>query len=101
MSRSTRRRVRSRWSVRHSGLAGQGLVRIEAHAVRLDVGLVDDVEAVFVAQVVPARDVRIMARPDGVDVQPLHQGDVPAHQLLAHDLEADGIVLVAIDARGS
>ena len=80
------------------GLIGQGLVRIEAHAVGFDIGLVDEIEPVSVAEFVPPRDVGIMARPDGVDVEPLHQPDVLDHKLFADDLGVSGVVFVPVHA---
>ena len=76
---------------------GQGLLAV-AHAVALDVGLVDQVEAVAVAQVIPGRLVRIMAGAHGVDVVLLHHQDVLDHALDRDRLAAVGIDLVAVDA---
>ena len=79
------------------GIFGQALLAV-AHAVRFDVGLVDDVEAVLVAELVPARVVRVVAGPDGVDVRTLHDLDIAPHGLLGDDVGREGIVLMAIDA---
>src|SRR5690606_34645480 len=45
-------------------------------AVGLEVGLVDEVEAVFVGEFVPQRVVGVVRGADGVDVQPFDEGDV-------------------------
>ena len=50
-----------------------------ADAVRFEIGLVHQVDAVLVAQVVPARVVGIVRGPHGVDVVALHQLDVLDH----------------------
>jgi hypothetical protein len=67
-------------------------------AVRLDVGLVLHVEAVLVAERVPALVVRVVARPHGVDVVTLHQDDVFDHHLARRHLPEVGVVLVPVDA---
>ena len=66
--------------------------------MRLDVGLVDDQQAVFVAEFVPAVVVRIVAGADGVEVELLHRLDVEAHILLGHGervLRADVVTVHA------
>ena len=69
-----------------------------AQTMRLAVGLVHDVHAYGVAQLVPARTVGVVGQPDGIDVSLLHQAQVLQHQLLGHDAGAVGVVLVAVDA---
>ena len=44
-----------------------------AHAVGFDVALIDNVEAVTVTEVVPARIVGVVACADGVDVELFHE----------------------------
>ncbi len=85
--------------VRHPpcGIIPQGHVRIVAHAVGLDVRLVDDVQAVLVGQLVPAGIVGIVGSADRVDVELLHQPDVLEHALVRHDVTGQRIVLVTID----
>ena len=66
--------------------------------VRLDVRLVDDVEAQPVAQVEPVRVVRVVGAADRVEVELLHQPRIRLHQL-ARDGPASRIVVVmAVDA---
>lgn len=60
-------------------LAGQRLLAV-AHAVRLDVRLVEHVDAVAVAEVVPDGVVGIVARTHGVDVELLHDADILHHR---------------------
>ena len=69
-----------------------------AHAVRLDVGLVDDIDAVAVAELVPLRVVGIVRRAHGVDVELLHDADILQHPLAAHDVPRQRVDLVAVDA---
>ena len=73
----------------------QGTVAV-AHAVALDVGLGCKVDAVLVAEVIPARVVGIVAGAHGVDVQLLHDLDVLNHTLHGDDIAAVGIQLVAV-----
>ncbi|OAV64901.1 hypothetical protein Barb4_03772 [Bacteroidales bacterium Barb4] len=68
------------------------------HAVRFDVGFGYDVDAVFVAEVIPEIVVWIVAGADGVDVVLLHQGDVLNHPLARDGIAAVGVYLVAIGA---
>ena len=69
-----------------------------AAAVGLEVGLVDDVEAVAVAQGVEARVVRVVGGADGVDVVALHHGDVACHRLERDRVAEVGVRVVAVDA---
>ena len=55
-----------------------------------------DIQAVLVAQVVPAGIVRVMARADGVDVELLHYLDVLNHALHAHHIASIRVELVAV-----
>ena len=67
-------------------------------AVGLQIGLVQHKEAVFVAEIVPARIVGVVARAHRVDVERLHQLDVGQHRCDGDGVPGVGIVLVAIDA---
>ncbi len=66
--------------------------------VRLDVRLVDRVEAVAVAQVEPVRVVGVVRGADGVDVVLLHQAGVRLHRLARDHAAVQVVVLVAVDA---
>ena len=79
-------------------LVAQRRVGVVAHPVRLDVRLVDDVEAVLVGEVVPARVVGVVAGPHAVHVRLLHQLDVAAHRGLGDVAARRRIVLVAVHA---
>ena len=63
-----------------------------ACAVGADIGLVEHVDAIAVAEVVPARIIGIMAGANGVDIGALHQGDV-----LKHAAEGEGVTGVRIN----
>ena len=80
------------------GVVAERPVEAVPEAVRLDVGLVDDVEAVLVAEVVPLLHVGIVRRADEVEVVLLHQLDVADHQGARHHLARVWLVLVAVDA---
>ena len=80
--------------VRVAGVAADVVVE----GVRLDVRLVDHVEAVAVAEVEPVRVVRVVRRAHGVDVELLHQPRVGLHQLAADRTSARVVVIVAVDA---
>ncbi len=66
--------------------------------MRLDVRLVDDVEAEPVAELEPVRVVRIVRRAHGVDVELLHQPHVPLHQLTGDCAAPRVVVIVPVDA---
>ena len=74
---------------------GRGTV---AHAVGLDIAFVHHIQAILVAQGDPARVVGIVAGADGVDVQFLHDADVPDHLGLGDDIAAGGAQLVPVGA---
>ncbi len=58
-----------------------GLLRIH-QSMALEIGLVDHVETVCVAQVEKVRVRRVVTGADGVDVMTLHQEDVFEHGLV-------------------
>ena len=74
---------------------GQRVLAV-THTVRLYVGLVDNVETVLVAQVIPFGRVRIVARTYGIEVELLHDLYVLNHALARHDEALEGIYLVAV-----
>ena len=78
-----------------AGLLGQSLLAI-THTVRLDVGLVDDVQSILITQVIPLGRVGIVARTNGVDVKLLHQFDILNHSLARHHKALQRIHLVTI-----
>ena len=67
-------------------------------AVGLDIGFVDDVQAVLVAQAVELRRVGVVAGTHGVDVHGLHVADVAQHQLAGHHAAAVAVKLMAVHA---
>ena len=66
--------------------------------MRLEVALVDHVEAQLVAQLEEARVRRVVGRADRVEVVRLHQQHVAPHHLLRHRAAVVGVELVAVDA---
>lgn len=81
---------------------GQGVAgfaaKIIVEIMGLGVGLVDNVEAVFVAKVEPTGIVGIMRGADGVEVELLHQGDVLDEGFVGDGFAKIGVVIVAVDA---
>ena len=69
-----------------------------AESVSLVVRFVDDIEAIFIAQLVPVRVVRVVAGAHRVDVQLLHYPDVAEHVLLGDDVGSVRVHLVAVHA---
>ena len=66
------------------------------HTVTLQIGLGSEVDAVLVAQVIPAGVVGIVTRTYRIDVQLLHNLDVLNHALYRDDIAAVRIQLVAV-----
>ncbi len=66
--------------------------------VALDVGLVDHVEAVFVAELVPKRIVGIVGGAHRIEVELLHQADVGEHRFPREGLSRGVVVLVPVDS---
>ncbi len=74
-----------------------GLV-VAVQAVRLDVGLVDHVKAVFVAELEHLRALGIVTHANGVEVETLHEGDVLDASLVGQRVPRAGMVLVDVRA---
>ena len=72
------------------------LAPVVAHAVRFDIGLVDDVEAVFVAQFVEALLLRIVAGAQGIDVVSFPQFKILEHGLFGHVVAGERVVFVHV-----
>ena len=82
---------------------GEGLILGEslllvAHAVTLEVRLSGEVDAVFVAEVIPAWIVGIVAGAHGIDVELLHDTDILDHTLDADDIAPIGVEFVTVGA---
>ena len=60
------------------GPVSQGLLAV-THSVRLDIGLVENIDAILVAERVPARVIRIVASTYCIDIQLFHYFDIPDH----------------------
>ena len=93
LSRSTMRMPRSR-------KAGPARVAAEmiVVGVALDVRLVDEIEAVPIAELVPALVVGVVGEAHRVEIVPLHDLDVADHVRQVEGLAHPLVVLVAIDA---
>ena len=66
--------------------------------VRLDVGLVDDVQPELVGQVEERRVVRVVRGPDRVEPELLHRDEVGAHRLGGDHAAGVLVEVVAVDA---
>ena len=67
------------------------------HAVGLNIGFVDHVEAVAIAQPVPEGMVRVVGAAHGVKVMLLHQLNIPAHGGLVHRLAVFRVMLMTVN----
>ena len=68
------------------------------HAVGFDIGFVDHVEAIAVAQSIPERMVRVVRTAHRVEVMLLHQFNVAPHRRFIHHLASLRVMFVAIHA---
>ena len=64
--------------------------------MRFDVGLVDQIQAVLITQIVPLRIVRIVAGPHGVQIKLLHYLDIADHRLDRDRVAGHRFVLVPV-----
>lgn len=67
-------------------------------AVGFQIGFVDEIDAVAVAELVPEGVVGIVAGADGVDVVLFHEADVEPHVLFGDGSATLGVEFVAVDA---
>ena len=77
------------------GIAGQRVGSVH-HAVTLDIGFGYQINAVFIAQIIPARIIGIVAGADCVDVHLLHYLNILDHTLQRYHISAVGIHLVTV-----
>lgn len=75
-----------------------GAVEVHAHAVGLGVGLVEHVDAILVAEVVPKGRLRIVAGAHGVEVVLLEHADIAHHGLAVYHMSVGLMVLMDIGA---
>ena len=66
--------------------------------MRFQIGLVNEIEAVFVAQAVEMSRIRIMAGPDSIDIIALHREYVPPRHFLRHNPAAAAVKLMPVHA---
>ena len=67
-------------------------------SVCLEIGLIPYIDAIFIAQIVPARVVGVMAGAHGVDVVLFHQADVCQHRVHRYGFTAALFVFVTVNA---
>ncbi|MFM1944245.1 MAG: hypothetical protein RI897_3227 [Verrucomicrobiota bacterium] len=79
-------------------LIGESFARVIADAVAFDIGFIDEVESVGVAEVVPFRVVGVVTGADCVDVVALHEEDVLEHGGTGDRVAGVGVHFVAVDA---
>ncbi len=78
------------------GIVGEAIHR--HHAMGFNIGFVDDIQAVAIAQGVPQRMVRVMGAAHGVKVILLHQQNILHHRRFVHHLTVDRMVLMTVGA---
>jgi len=76
---------------------GQRNILVITHTVGFNIGLIDEVQAILVAQFVPSLGLRIMGSPDGIDIMRLHGQDIELHRGLIHHVSFIGMMLVHVD----
>ena len=81
-----------------AGIMQQEMVGKCAHAMGFEIRLADDIQSVAIAEVIPERTIRIVARPDGIDVVLLHQLDIANHRFTSDDVAAFRQELVSINS---
>jgi hypothetical protein len=78
-------------------LIREGFIRVvRFNPVRFDVGLVDNIKAIFIAELIPSGSVRIMAGPHGIDIELFHELDILDHRIFSDIPSCNGIVFVAV-----
>ena len=76
----------------------QASVRFITHPVALNVGFVDHIEAVLVAEFVPPWIIGVVGRPYCVDVVLLHQPDVFQHRFFRYALAVVWVMFMSVDS---
>ena len=74
-----------------------GIILAHTTAVNLDVSLVNEQNTILIAEVVPLRRLRIVARAHSIDVELLHQRQILQHQLTVDDVTRSWIMLVNVN----
>ncbi len=83
----------------HIGMDPHGIVgECAFDSMRFEICFVHQVEAEFVAQVIPAGIVRIVAGTDGVEIELFHRENIAAHIVFRQGPASFGVELVAVDA---
>ncbi|CCZ47450.1 putative uncharacterized protein [Bacteroides sp. CAG:661] len=72
------------------------LAQVVEHAVRLDVGLIIYIQAVFIAQFIETAVLRIVSQTNRIDVVAFHQLEVFPHQLLGYVVSRSLVVLMDV-----
>jgi len=80
------------------GIVAERPVKIVAHSVRFDVCLIDHIDPILVAEIVPKRIVRIMTGAHRIHVEHFHQPYVVFHLFPAENVYGFRIMLVTVDA---
>jgi hypothetical protein len=80
------------------GAAGQ-LIGVTNHgeAVALNIGLIDDIQTIAIAQFQPARVIGVMRCAHGVDIVLLHEHHILHHRLQRHGVAAVRVEFVPVD----
>ena len=84
-------------TVHEGGVPVGGGGQRAAQSVGLAVGLVHDVHAYRVAQLIPAWHIGIVGQSHSIDVGLFHQQQVALHQFFGHHTGPVGVVFVTVD----
>ena len=83
----------------HIGMQPERIIaQIVPDAMGFEVGFIDQIDPIFIAQLVPERVIGIMAGANRVEVELLHQLDLGAHIVFCERPTAFGMMLMTIYA---
>ena len=69
---------------------------IISEAMAFLISLSNDIKAILITKVIPARIIGIVARSDGIDVQTLHDFNVLNHAIERHNIASIGVNFMAV-----
>ena len=74
------------------------VAQVHEKSVGLDVGFVNHIEAVRIAQRIPQGIIGIMGRPNRIEIELLHQNNILHHILFCHGFSTGVTVVMPVDA---
>ena len=78
-------------------LIGRSIGRVITESVALLISFGNEIDAQFVAHMIPLRIVGVVAGAHGVNIKTLHQHDVLQHTLATHHITAVGVHLMSVN----